>query len=214
MATRSTPAGTRATGAPPRSAAAGAPSRTRGPDAPRDTPRVVADGGPRAETAVARAAAVAGRLSALPRVAADRARVAADRARDVGESVRAGVRDRMARRRAARDLADDRTEGTTDWRRVGAFGAGLAIGALLGAGTALLMAPSSGFETRVRLARGARRAGGRVVDRWDDLGDTVRRSAHRGRSQVERQLTRGRWAAEDAWERRREMARARAAGLD
>jgi gas vesicle protein len=199
MPTRSTPPAIRA--------ASGAPTARRGASEGRDVPRT--------ETAAARAGLVAGRLSALPRLAAERVR-----------EVRAGVRDRLTRRPAApragvstahtadADLGARGEEGGTDWGRVGVFGAGLAIGALLGAGTALLLAPSSGFETRVRLARGARRAGTRVADRWDDLGDAVRRKAHRSRTQVERKLTRGRWAAEDAWERRLLRARARAAERD
>lgn len=215
MANRSSSSGARASGAPSRSAvrtharprgaaatarAAGTPPRD-GADAPRVTP-----GSPRFESASARAAMVAGRLSALPRLAAARVR-------DVGEGVRDGVRERLARRteraeRAERTAGEER--GGTDWRRVGVFGAGLAIGALLGAGTALLLAPSSGFETRVRLVRGARRAGTRVADRVEDWGDVVRHTAHAGRTTVERKLTRGRWAAEDAWERRRDLARARA----
>jgi gas vesicle protein len=198
MPTRSTPSPTRA--------ATSAPTARRGAAEGREVPRP--------DTVAARAGLVAGRLSALPRLAAERVR-----------DVRAGVRDRLTRRPAAPRAgvstahtgdadAGGREEGGTDWGRVGVFGAGLAIGALLGAGTALLLAPSSGFETRVRLARGARRAGTRVADRWDDLGDAVRRKAHRGRTTVERKLTRGRWAAEDAWERRLLRARARAAARD
>ncbi|MGZ8378383.1 MAG: YtxH domain-containing protein, partial [Gemmatirosa sp.] len=156
MPTRSTPPTVRA--------AAGATNARRGAAEGRDVPRT--------ESAAARAGLVAGRLSALPRLAADRVR-----------DVRAGVRDRLARRsqpEAGVSTAETATAGErggTDWARVGVFGAGLAIGALLGAGTALLLAPSSGYETRTRLARGARRASTRVADRWDDLGDTVRQKA-------------------------------------
>lgn len=191
MPTRST--------APTSRATAGAPTARRGAAEGRDVPRT--------DTA-ARAGLVVGRLAALPRLAVDRVR-----------DVRAGVRERLSRRAPQAGVSTAETaaaeeRGGTDWGRVGVFGAGLAIGALLGAGTALLLAPTSGFETRVRLARGARRAGTRVSDRWDDLGDTVRRSAHRGRTQVERKLTRGRWAAEDAWERRIARARARVAARE
>ena len=101
------------------------------------------------------------------------------------------------------------TESGTDWGRVGVFGAGLAVGVLLGAGTALLLAPHTGLETRVRLSRGARHAGDRVTERWDDLAEAVRRGASRGQRGLKRKVTRGRWAAEDAWERRLAMARAR-----
>ncbi|MEI6738962.1 MAG: YtxH domain-containing protein [Gemmatimonadaceae bacterium] len=50
---------------------------------------------------------------------------------------------------------------------IGTFLLGLAIGA----GAALLFAPASGQETRERLRRQVRRAGGRVRDVVDDLGD-------------------------------------------
>src|SRR5688572_16200217 len=199
MANRSSSPGTRAPGSTARPAGR-APDRPRGAAATDraagDAPRAAATGGdaprrspgsPRFESASARAALVAGRLSALPRLAAARVR-------DVSEGVRDGVRERLARRptvasrqAGTHTAADDRSEdqGGTDWRRVGVFTAGLAIGALLGAGTALLMAPSSGFETRVRLVRGARRAGTRVADRFDDWGDAVRQTAHVGRTTVE-----------------------------
>src|ERR671929_73216 len=87
--------------------------------------------------------------------------------------------------RVAQGESAEAEGGETDWRAVGLFGAGLAIGALLGAGTALLLAPASGFETRMRLARGARRARARAVDRWDIVGDRIRRSARRSRRKLE-----------------------------
>jgi hypothetical protein len=87
-------------------------------------------------------------------------------------------------------LRAPRERAGADWRRIGAFGVGVAVGALLGAGTALLLAPATGFETRVRLARRARHVGDRVVDRFDDLGHVVRRGAKRTRSQVNRSLVR------------------------
>ncbi len=94
-------------------------------------------------------------------------------------------------------------EDGTDWRAVGVFGAGLFLGAMIGASTALLLAPASGFETRTRLALGARRAGERVADGWDDAGSRVRRSAARSRRKLERKLVMARWRARDAWERKR-----------
>jgi hypothetical protein len=60
----------------------------------------------------------------------------------------------------------------------------------------LLLAPASGFETRSRLVRTARRT-----------GDRLRKGARKGgrdlQRNVSRKVTRSRWAAEDAWERRR-----------
>jgi len=99
--------------------------------------------------------------------------------------------------------SQDVEEGDMDWRAVGLFGAGLALGALLGAGTALLMAPASGFETRMRLARGARRASRQAADRWESLEDRARLAARQGKKRLARRLTIARWRAQDAWERKR-----------
>lgn len=64
------------------------------------------------------------------------------------------------------------------------FGLGLFIGAVLGAGAALLFAPSSGDETRKRLRREARRAyvrGGEALeDAWEDGERMARRGVSRG----------------------------------
>lgn len=139
---------------------------------------------------------IAGRLSALPRLAA--AGAARVRARSHAS---AAERD-AARREQALEAAESGPG--TDWAQVGVFGAGLAIGALIGAGAALLLAPSTGFETRTRLAATARRRGARVADRFDDLTDDVRRGTKRSKRKVARAVTTSRWAAEDAWERRRD----------
>ena len=104
---------------------------------------------------------------------------------------------------AGAGLDHEETEGDVDWRAVGLFGAGLALGALLGAGTALLMAPATGFETRMRLARGARRAGREAADRWETLEDRARLAARQGKKRLARRLTLARWRAQDAWERKR-----------
>jgi len=89
-----------------------------------------------------------------------------------------------------------------DRDKAGAFGLGLALGVLAGAGVALLMAPHSGIETRARMARGARSARGRAADSWADLTDSVRDVARRNRKRLQRSVTRGRWAAEDLYESR------------
>lgn len=105
--------------------------------------------------------------------------------------------------RALRAAQGDDDEGAeTDWRAVSLFGAGLTIGALLGAGVALLLAPASGFETRMRLVRTARRTG-------DRLRKGSRQGARDLKRGVSRKLTQSRWAAEDAWERRRRRHRGR-----
>ena len=87
-----------------------------------------------------------------------------------------------------------------DRGRAGAFGLGLALGALAGAGVALLMAPQSGYETRSRLVDGARDVRGRAADSWDDLTESVRDVARRNRKRLRRGVVRGRWAAEDIYD--------------
>jgi gas vesicle protein len=59
------------------------------------------------------------------------------------------------------------------------------LGALLGAGAALLMAPASGEETRRRLSRQARRVRARTEDLMDEFGERVRTGASRVRDEVE-----------------------------
>lgn len=49
------------------------------------------------------------------------------------------------------------------------FAAGIALGVVLGAGAALLLAPQSGADTRRSLARRTRRFGQHGHDAWDDL---------------------------------------------
>ena len=85
-----------------------------------------------------------------------------------------------------------------DWEHVGLVGAGLLVGALIGAGTALLLAPQSGQETRTLLRRKARRARHRATDAWDDLAGDLVSVAHRGGRRARRALRRARWRASDA----------------
>ncbi len=77
-----------------------------------------------------------------------------------------------------------------DGASVQKFGLGLLIGAVLGAGTALLLAPASGDETRRRLRREARRAYVRgtdaVEDAWSDGERVAQRLAKRGQALVDR----------------------------
>ncbi len=62
------------------------------------------------------------------------------------------------------------------------------LGALLGAGAALLMAPASGEETRRRLSRQARRVRARTEDLMDEFGERVRTGAGRVREEVEERV--------------------------
>lgn len=143
---------------------------------------------------VERARHIVGQLAALPRLAQS-AQVATE-----------SVAERIARRRRAAQATLDEETGAaeTDWARVGVFSAGVAIGTLIGAGVALLLAPATGYETRTRLASRARLAGGRAAERFDDVGDELRQRARHGARRVKRAATTSRWAVEDAWERRRD----------
>jgi gas vesicle protein len=59
------------------------------------------------------------------------------------------------------------------------FAAGLILGALIGAGVALLFAPQSGEETRRLLRRKARKVADAAEDRFDDIKDRVKAARRR-----------------------------------
>lgn len=67
--------------------------------------------------------------------------------------------------------------GETDWQEVALFGAGLALGVILGAGGALLTAPRTGAETRAalgaRAARFRRTTARRSRNAWEELRDEL-----------------------------------------
>jgi gas vesicle protein len=54
------------------------------------------------------------------------------------------------------------------------FVSGLVLGAIIGAGIALLTAPSDGRKMRRRLKKGATELSGGASDRWDELADDVK----------------------------------------
>lgn len=59
-------------------------------------------------------------------------------------------------------------------RTVLSFAAGLALGAAIGAGVALLTTPESGTKRRKRLRRGARRISKTSSSRLDDLASELK----------------------------------------
>ncbi len=61
------------------------------------------------------------------------------------------------------------------------FAAGMAVGALLGAGVALLFAPRSGAETRHAIGRRGRVLSRRGHESWEDLRDELRRARRRAK---------------------------------
>ena len=87
---------------------------------------------------------------------------------------------------------------SVDWEHVGRLGAGLLVGALVGAGAALLLAPQSGQETRTAIRRRARFARHRASDAWMQLADDLAAVARRGRRRARRVMRRARWRASDA----------------
>ena len=54
------------------------------------------------------------------------------------------------------------------------FVSGLVLGAVIGAGIALLMAPEPGRKTRRRIQKGAEVLGTQATDHWDELADDVK----------------------------------------
>jgi len=70
------------------------------------------------------------------------------------------------------------------------FVAGLVLGALVGAGVALLVAPDRGSVTRKRLKRFVRRVRSDTKDRLDDWRDDVKSELARRRRQIREQIER------------------------
>ena len=97
-----------------------------------------------------------------------------------------------ARRQRALEVANGQDQG-----RALVFGAGVAVGALLGAGLALLLAPQSGEATRAMIVTGARRLPERARDGWDDLGEELRYALRRRGKRVRRGMRNARWRAAD-----------------
>ena len=87
---------------------------------------------------------------------------------------------------------------SADWERIGLVSAGLLVGALVGAGAALLLAPQSGQETRKTIGRKARVARHRANDAWDDLAGELAALARRRGRRARRAMRRARWRASDA----------------
>jgi hypothetical protein len=88
-------------------------------------------------------------------------------------------------------------------RSAAIFGAGVAVGAFLGASAALLFAPQAGEDTRELIAERAHRFGGRVSDRLDDARDDLGWYLRRSRRKLGRRLARGRWRGQDVADRLR-----------
>ena len=70
------------------------------------------------------------------------------------------------------------------------FIAGLVLGALVGAGVALLVAPERGRVTRKRLKRLVRRVKGDARERLDDWRDDVKQEVARRRREIRERVER------------------------
>lgn len=105
-----------------------------------------------------------------------------------------------------------RDEGEIDWERVAVFGTGIALGVALGAGVALLFAPSTGEETRAAILRRGTRLAHQGRDVWEDLRDELQWATRRGKRRLGRRVQRVRWAAEDFMDERRRPERWRGKG--
>ncbi len=79
----------------------------------------------------------------------------------------------------------------TSSRGSGGLIAGIVIGALIGAGIALLAAPSSGEDTRRQLTRRARGLRDDAAERFDALSLRARRELKRRRRQLRERLEDG-----------------------
>jgi gas vesicle protein len=102
---------------------------------------------------------------------------------------------------AGESMDDQETMSRGDRDRARVFGLGLVIGAVAGAAAGLLLAPSSGEQTRRMLRKGARRAykrtAGAVGDAWSDADRNYRKLSRNGIKRARRQAERARSLAED-----------------
>jgi hypothetical protein len=81
---------------------------------------------------------------------------------------------------------------STDWKQLGLLATGIAAGAGLGAGLALLFTSQTGPQRRARIARTARHLGHDAEQRWEDLAFALKEAARTTRDRL-----RHRHAADD-----------------
>lgn len=85
----------------------------------------------------------------------------------------------------------------TDWERVGVFGAGIVLGALVGVAVTLFTAPVSGRDARLAVRRRARRVAWSGTDAWEDLRDELAAATLRKKKDLRRRRRRVREAWSD-----------------
>jgi hypothetical protein len=64
-----------------------------------------------------------------------------------------------------------------DWKQIGLLAVGIAAGAAVGAGAALLFTSQTGPQRRARIARKARHLGHDAEQRWEDLAFALKEAA-------------------------------------
>ena len=131
----------------------------------------------------ARRAAGASAANASTRASRDAGEYPLDRELSITARGIKGSRRAKAMRQAEGEHESD-GEGELDWQHIAIFTAGAVLGAVLGAGAALLLAPQSGARTRHNLARRGRHLRTRTADAWEDLRHELRYAARRGRKQL------------------------------
>jgi len=131
----------------------------------------------------ARRAASASASNASTRTARSAEEYPLDRELSITARGITGSRRAKAIREAEREHETD-GEGELDWQHIAIFTAGAMLGAVLGAGAALLFAPQSGARTRHNIARRGRHLRTRTADAWEDLRHELRYAARRGRKKL------------------------------
>ena len=114
-------------------------------------------------------------------------------------AARAGGRDRLAGMdtRGGRGQRGPASAGATrstprgkpyeearDWGKIALIAGGIAAGAAIGAGLALLFTDETGPERRAGIARRARRFGHDAEQRWDDLAFELKEAARAAREKL------------------------------
>ncbi|MFO7588425.1 MAG: YtxH domain-containing protein [Gemmatimonadota bacterium] len=89
----------------------------------------------------------------------------------------------------------------SEYRDTLTFLLGLAVGALIGSGAALLLAPQSGARTRRQIAHKAEELTDAATDAMGDVRDDARRIADRTTRDARRIATRARKRADETGER-------------
>lgn len=85
---------------------------------------------------------------------------------------------------AKRSASGSPYEESLDWNRLLLLGGGIAAGAALGAGVAMLVTTRTGPERLADIARGARRFGHRTEQAWEDLAFELAEAARAARDKL------------------------------